>query len=425
MANISNLFTVNKGNGTLNNYSVVSSDKNGVYRVDFDIDIIFSGGATDVSIKSSTKTCKLTQGGNLDIKSLKRSGTHVTFYIEFPESSLTDYFNFYGEFWNSSKQFTLSDKKGSTGILVSTMFNSEPTINGRGSQNINLGEKNEPFSITYKVNDTDENDILTVTEYLDGGLLKTRSNAIRNTSYSIDISREQLYSLSESGTHTISVSVSDGNAETTTNWKFIRVNLVPELTIITGIDESTIFKASSPSITYSVNDPENEEVKVGILVDGKIIQPLEVVTQNDNHEISTDHDNGITILNGKHTFTLQAEDAQGGISTKEYSFIKNEDTIEIQLKEPIKTDSAVQGVYLTIIKDNVDNSSVQVLVTNNGLDEAPTWEDATEKVLSMSKYTFTNTSKTADNFALDVKITATRTTETGTIKILGIGGSMV
>ena len=39
MADISSLFTVNEAYGTLNNYSVVSSNKNGVYRVDFDIDI--------------------------------------------------------------------------------------------------------------------------------------------------------------------------------------------------------------------------------------------------------------------------------------------------------------------------------------------------------------------------------------------------
>ena len=329
-------------------------------------------------------------------------------------------------YYSSSESYSSINVKLNTKV-TSEFFNSQPTINGKTGENISLGEKNSPFTISYTVEDDDINDVLTVKEYLDGTLLKTRSNATRGFEYNLEITKEQLYNLEQTGKHTVSISVSDGNgAETTNNYNFVRVNLVPVLTVTSAFDETTVFKESSPSITYTVEDPEGEEVKVGILVDGIVVQPLEVVDQSQENTIEIEHDNWITVLNGKHTLTLQAQDIQGGISTKEYTFIKNEDTIEVQLKEPIKTGSTyAQGVYLSIIKHNVNNDSVKVMVTNNGLDTSPTWEDATSEVVNMNKYTFTNTSKTASEYALDVKITATRTVEVGTIKILGEGGSII
>lgn len=310
--------------------------------------------------------------------------------------------------------------------ITSDWFNSAPMINGSSvstNNKLNPYEKNTPFSFNYTVNDTDVDDILVVKEYLDGTLLKTRSNAIRNTTYTIDIDKDTLYSLSETGVHTISISVSDGSNETTNNYKFIRTNLVPVITVLNGISDTYKFNANSPSVTYQASDPEGESITASILIDDVVVEEPVTIEQNTNITSSLSHDNWLRIRNGVHKFTLLVEDAQGGQAKQDYTFTKNETVMEFTLKEPILTgrgadNSRVEKYYNVFNKDNIN--SYTIYVCNNAYDDNPTWEQMTE-----SPHVFTNSTKTADKWGFNIKFTTTRTNEVGDMRFYGMGGSLI
>ena len=53
---------------------------------------------------------------------------------------------------------------------------------------------------------------------------------------------------------------------------------------------------------------------------------------------------------------------------------------------------------------NIQDADIKVYVANNGFDESPTWEDATNELLTDDLYYFTNEIKTADKWGVKVKI---------------------
>lgn len=410
-------------------FSVIPQKVGKEYRLVFDI---YTKLKKNISISNSKLYFNLKTGGNLTMQEFTQGSpsgyNHTTFYLIIPESSLdNDYLNVNSAFWSSSgRQFTLSDNQGSTGVFVSSSwYNDAPTINGKESQNINLGEKNEPFSITYKVDDTDEDDVLTVKEYLDGALQKTRSNALRNTTYSIEITKEKLYTLSQDSYHTISVSVSDGSSETTTTWKFIRVNSAPEITASSDISSDSVFKANSPAITYSLHDAEGDNCYASFKLDSDtILQEKTLVTQDTSLSFSISHSQWILIPNGEHKITLIAEDELGAQDTKDFTFTKAEDTIIVYLKNPVTTTvSAIKALIMPVWV--INSASVKVEVCNNANDTSPTWEDITTEVLQMKSHTFINDTKTADDWGGNVRITMIRTNTTGAVELNGFGGSIV
>ena len=84
--------------------------------------------------------------------------------------------------------------------------------------------------------------------------------------------------------------------------------------------------------------------------------------------------------------------------------------LQFTLSNPIKTNSvAARRILLAadykLPSDGATKASIKVEVCNNALDINPTWENATEKFLAMDYYNFTNSIKTALEFAISVRIT--------------------
>jgi hypothetical protein len=103
------------------------------------------------------------------------------------------------------------------------------------------------------------------------------------------------------------------------------------------------------------------------------------------------------------------------------------DTLLFQLKTPVITTAAAQRIVLsaqrTVAIDGTTPASFKVEVCNNGLDAAPTWEDATNALLNGTYHTFTNTAKTAADWAVNVRVTVKANDSLGVIEIDGIGFS--
>lgn len=84
--------------------------------------------------------------------------------------------------------------------------------------------------------------------------------------------------------------------------------------------------------------------------------------------------------------------------------------LEFTLKNPINTTTvAARRILLAadyvLPSDGTNKATIKVEVTNNALDISPIWENATEQFLSMDYYNFTNITKTAENFAIGVRVT--------------------
>lgn len=103
-----------------------------------------------------------------------------------------------------------------SGILVSDTTDSDgcynvqwdatPTISGSDT---NLGNETASFAQNYTVNDTDGSDTLTITEKVDSTIIRTINNAVRNQTYTLDLSSQ--FSSLTLASHTTAITVNDGN----------------------------------------------------------------------------------------------------------------------------------------------------------------------------------------------------------------------
>lgn len=103
-----------------------------------------------------------------------------------------------------------------TGEARTVINNTAPAITcTAGSSGVNLGQKNEPFSLSYSVFDADA-DSMTVTEMLDGVVVRTRTSVTNDNSLSFDAASDSTEFMKIlNGTHTIKITASDGKMEST------------------------------------------------------------------------------------------------------------------------------------------------------------------------------------------------------------------
>lgn len=416
IADITKYFTFNEHYATLKTKTVTAEETESGVRINITIEGKFTGAGPYKPQKSS-KDCYLVSP-NKDLTLYQTSTmSPLKFYIDIPESAMdSNYLTVFGDVWGSSRQFTFSCKKLK---LTKQWFNNQPTINGELSKNVNLGNKNQPFVISYEVNDKDLDDILTVKEYINGSLYNERINAIRNYVYEFEVDRELLNSFETGTTNIVSISVSDGKIETTNNYRFVKTNIAPIVEIITTIDKDLEYNQTPPSIMYRAYDPEGENITQTIYIDNVKLS-IDNVNQNEDLTATISHDDWIRIKNGKHLIKLCIEDALGAITENLFPFTKNETVIDFEFKEPVETSQALVKYYNIISKMNINDNSVKVYVTNNAFDTAPTWEEMTSM-----PHTFTNTSKTADKWGFNLRVVVERNTEEGLMKLYGIGGSLI
>ena len=84
--------------------------------------------------------------------------------------------------------------------------------------------------------------------------------------------------------------------------------------------------------------------------------------------------------------------------------------LQFSLKNPISTQQIASRRILfamdyNLPTDGTNKATIKVEFSNNALDVSPTWEDATDKFQSMDYYNFTNTTKSATEFAIGVRVT--------------------
>lgn len=300
---------------------------------------------------------------------------------------------------------------------VLTLVNQAPTISGEDKD---LGDKTSSFSVTYSVSDEDNGQELTVKEKLNGSIIRTLQNPIQNSNLTFTITDELFSSLSMGTTNTIEIEVTDGSATTYRRYTFVKTNSAPLINYSGQSDLGQL--TSKPSISYSVNDNEGDEITVTEKLNGNIIRTF-YATQNTNYTITVSDEFWLSCSTDTNTIEISASDVNGGTSYKQITFTRQVNKVQITTKNPIETDAAATKIMVSPDWDKTGCTG-KVEVCNNGFDATPTWEDMTTMAALNRPYVFTNSTKTAAKWGIKIRLTLTKNEGyTGEVAIYGFGGA--
>lgn len=312
----------------------------------------------------------------------------------------------------------VSDGQGGTATRTWTFTrtNSAPTISGVDT---NLGDKNLAFSYQYTVSDAD-GDTLTVKEELNDQELRTINNAPKGETLSISITAEQLYNLGLNSVNTLKITVTDGKGGTAyRRVTFKRTNSAPS---ISGQDTDLGLQTGNFAEEYVVTDVEGDNVVVTEFVDDKQIRSYQA-TLGQTETIVLSRNEWLTLTNGAHQLRVKAVDGNFATSVRVWNFSKDEKIIEFQLAAPEETDARASKILITPAW-KTEGATVLVEACNNAFDEVPTWEDITAMVFLNRVFNFTNTTKTADKWGVNVRFKLVKNEGyDGEISVSGFGGA--
>ena len=295
---------------------------------------------------------------------------------------------------------------------VLEILNTDPLIS---DSDRDLGDKNSNFTITYTVDDADSGDVLTATESLDGQTTKSFAPT-RNSVNTISVDVDSL----SLGKHTVKVVVSDGQGGTATRtWTFTRTNSAPT---ISGQDKALGLKNGSFAENYTVSDVEGDNVVVTEFVDDVQIRSYQA-TLGQQETIELTREKWLSLTNGQHQLRIEAVDGNFATSVRVFSFSKKETVIKFELVAPEETDAAATKVLVTPTW-KIEGAVAKVEACNNGFDAVPTWEDITAMVQINRVYNFTNKTKTASKWGVNIRFTITKNEGfEGEVSISGFGGA--
>ena len=226
------------------------------------------------------------------------------------------------------------------------------------------------------------------------------------------------------GTSTVSyrVKASDPTGESSAYNTSATLNVVNnDAPVISGADANLGVKSSGFTGTYTITDVNNDAVTVTEAIDGVQIRSL-VATLGEEITYGITENTWVALANGSHTLTIRATD---GIDTtvRTYTFTKLVEALKIQNATPWVSSTMPSRIMLVVTRNIPSAAAFKVEVCNNGYDASPTWEDATNAVMSGLVHVFSNTTKTATNWGVLVRVTVARNGATGACYVSAIGGN--
>lgn len=313
---------------------------------------------------------------------------------------------------------TVSDGQGgsATRTWTFTRTNSAPTISGTDT---NLGDKNLGFTHAYTVDDAD-GDTLTVTEKLNDEVLRTINNAPIGEQLSLSITAQKLYTLTLNSVNTLTITVTDGKGGTAyRRLTFKRTNSAP---MISGQDTDVGLQTGAFAENYTVSDVEGDNVVVNEYLDNIKLRSYQA-TLGQQATIEVSRENWLKLANGSHQLRVEAVDGNFATSVRVWNFSKKETVISFQLAAAEETDAMAAKVLVTPTW-KIEGAVAKVEACNNAFDAVPTWEDITAQVAINRVFNFTNSTKTATKWGVNIRFTITKNTGyEGEVSISGFGGA--
>ena len=193
--------------------------------------------------------------------------------------------------------------------------------------------------------------------------------------------------------------------------------------VISGSDgDLGSFSSASPTHEYVVTDADGHQVDVVESLDGVAIKSY-TVTLGQTNTLSLTGDQWLKLTNGQHTLTIKATDAKDASVVRTLTFTKAVTSVEFVQTVAMTADAMPTKALVNIQGNFPAGCTLQVWICNNGNDASPTWEDITTKALNSQKHFFTNTTKTASDWGVKVKVKLLRGSATETCYIQSIGGN--
>ena len=163
--------------------------------------------------------------------------------------------------YNAQSGYTTSSKR-------TVDNNTAPTITT--SSAASLGTKSSGFTVSYSVDDEDAVDTLTVTEKLDGTTKRTYT-ATRKTTNSFAVTGEYFQKITN-GSHTMTVTVTDGKATVTKKFTFTKAVTAANITLAQPMEADA--QITLCAITVGGLIPTDAVFKVEVTNNGKDSSPV-------------------------------------------------------------------------------------------------------------------------------------------------------
>mgnify|MGYP001770201780 CR=1 FL=1 len=305
-----------------------------------------------------------------------------------------------------------------TTTSISSYLNQIPTLSLSSPPNNLTLTEGSTYQISGSATDADSGNVVTVKFKIDDGTTYNVTASVSDGTTPLNFSKtltylnSRLYDgatpvtpiLDDSVTHKLTVWAEDdkgGKSVDAVRNFTVLYNQPPQ---ISGSDQDLGSISAPPSINYTVTDIEHYSFTITEKVGDTIIRSF-AGTDGKQETLTIPDDIWITLQpDVTHNLTITATDQYGASSTRTYTFKRTVDGIELETRIPLPADAQPYRMVLTLNAQYPQNAVVNVQVCNNGYDENPTWEDATSAVLNGRPYVFTNTTKTALDWGIRIKI---------------------
>lgn len=191
--------------------------------------------------------------------------------------------------------------------------------------------------------------------------------------------------------------------------------------VISGTNGGLGVKSAEFGQTYTITDGNNDAVTVTEYIDNVVLRSY-VATLGATNTFSVTGNAWRKLSNGNHTLKIVATDGFATID-RTYNFTKSVTKLVVQRATPLDSSTQPKSILVTVVKVIPDGATFKVEACNNAYDASPTWEDITTKVTQGRIYDFTNKTKTASNWGVNVRVTVNRNGKAGACYITEIGGN--
>lgn len=238
------------------------------------------------------------------------------------------------------------------------LTNSIPVISG---YNKYLNERYENFDIEFEVDDADKDDILNLKIIMDGNILNTIPNTIRQYSYKYNINIDNL----ELGRHEIVIQLTDGCETVERLLVFDKINK-PQIDsdiFISGRDEFLGYLNEDFTISFKANSEEHQSFEYQIYIDSELKTHKTDLKNNQlvNYFVQLD-----SLSVGEHIIRIDIFNGLN-IATRYYNFNKLENTTSKIIVSKLEKEMGIINKLIIPLTASTDNENVD-LKTNIYID---------------------------------------------------------
>ncbi|MED1664564.1 Ig-like domain-containing protein [Brevibacillus laterosporus] len=396
----------------------------------------------------------VTTGGNITKIEHTIAGNTIIFSADIPPTligkTITN-LQYYSKYMDPAQEFFFQADYGGRSaasftrfalknniVIKSSWFNTAPTLNVASPADNQTLTENATLNIQGTASDTDKDNVVTIKYRINNGTTRALQSGVSNGSTPISFAKtltfrtKRLYDgttdftgsdLAENTDHTLTIWAEDdqGGKSTEVTRKFRVVHNRPP--VITGQNEDLGVLSAIPSKNYTVTEPEGDAFTITEKINGKIIRTFAGTASKEN-TATIPLDTWLRLsLTSVHSLTIEATDSKGMTSVRTYTFRRSADKIAFVLGKPFDTDIAAKRILVTIDATVPPGADYKVEVCNNGHDDSPTWEDATNFVKFNRGFIFTNKEKTAEKWGVSLRFTFVKGSATEPVIVRGFGGA--